>query len=362
MLSMGRRGDKATRRRCDAASGLLCERANLVYNIAASPRRRVASYTVLILLLFFDFTFAQSPLRLAIVELSGDERGEIAPLLRKLARDDRPSSLELIDTDLTRAAARGAGYTGSLNLSRDEARALGQSLGCNYYILGKILLTRRLGPADNFYFEALAGLFIVETRTGQLIRFVLERAQKQSEQAAYDQLKQLINDGWEGYLTAIISSQKSYINEIEWVQKKPVPVIEIIDDQSEEKGIKQPVFFQRLKPAYTEQAELFGITAVVELEASFSEDGEVGEIEIVRWAGFGLDESSISTLRLIKFKPAERKGKRLTIRALVRYNFKRPLSQATNPQAQSQEEIERLKQSLRGIRRLGQRPGQNPDF
>src|SRR5688500_11118614 len=44
--------------------------------------------------------------------------------------------LSLVDRDQSRVAALGVGYTGSLNLSVDEARNLGAAIGCDYYILG----------------------------------------------------------------------------------------------------------------------------------------------------------------------------------------------------------------------------------
>ncbi len=313
-------------------------------------------------LLPFDSSYAQTPPRLAVIELLGDERGEITALLRVSVKE---SSFELIDPDLTRVAARGAGYDGSLNLTRKEARALGLSLGCDFYILGKVQVVRRL--ASGHYFEALAGLFIVEKRTGRLIRFSFDRAQAESEPQAYEKLKDLIRRGWEQNAGAVVTAWDSQSKEIKEVRTGPV--IEVLNDESEGKGIQQPLFYQRLKPVYTEQAELAMITATVELEAVFGEDGRVGEIEVVRWAGFGLDESAIAAVRLLRFKPATISDgsansiieKKLTIRGLVRYNFRRPHTQAARPQAQSQEEIDRLKGSLRNIKNLGRNPGQVPE-
>jgi TonB family protein len=323
----------------------------------------VISVCFVISLLLFDLASAQTPVRLAVIDLLDDERREITALLRVSVKE---SSFELVDPDLTRVAARGAGYTGSLNLTRNEARALGQSLGCDFYILGKVQMARRLASGEQYYFEALAGLFIVETRTGRLIRFSFERVQAESELQAYEQLKDLIRRGWEENASVVVSARDSQSKDIKEIRTRPV--IEVLNDESEGKGIEQPFFYQRLKPAYTEQAELALITATVELEAVFGEDGRVGEIEVVRWAGFGLDESAIAAVRLLRFKPATISDgsangveKKLTIRGLVRYNFRRPHTQAARPQAQSQEEIDRLKGSLRNIKNLRRNPGQVPE-
>jgi len=314
-------------------------------------------------LLFSRRGYSQSPIRLAIVELAGDDRGEIAALIR----DSADSSFELTDPDLTRVAVRGAGYTGSLNMSRSEASALGRSIGCDFYLLGKVQVGRRSISSEQFYFDALAGLFLVETRTGGLIRFSFERTEAESEMKAYAGLKETIKARWEQFAGAMTSARASHEREIESVGQSNLPTFVLLDDAPQAEGIEPPVFYQRLKPEYTQEADLAGITATVELEATFGEDGRVDQVEVIRWAGFGLDESAIATVRQLKFQPASISlgsgiKKRLTIRGIVRYNFRRPLTQAAKPQAQSQEEIERLRRSLRNIKKFGNQPGQNPDF
>ena len=53
-------------------------------------------------------------------------------------------------------------------------------------------------------------------------------------------------------------------------------------------------------------------------------DGEVVEIQIVRWGGFGLDESAIATVRQLHFFPAMKNEKPTPMRVLLRYNFRKP--------------------------------------
>ncbi len=306
-------------------------------------------FCVFLLLIFCHDVSAQTSIRLAVLDLVGDERGDTASLLRSLARQSESPSFELIEEDLTRLAARGAGYAGSLNLSRDEARALGQSLGCDFYLLGKVLVTRRAASGEQFYFDSLSGLFVIESRTGALILFAFDRAQSPSEREALAQLKELVKRGWTKCVNAIVSARERRGAEIENIAQARAPLIEVFSDDLEAQGIRPPVFSQRLKPDYTEQADLAGITATVELEAVFGEDGRVGDVEVTRWAGFGLDESATATIRQLSFKPAERDGKRVTIRGLVRYNFRRPHSQGVVPQVASPDEIERIRRSLRDL-------------
>ncbi|MCG3159813.1 MAG: hypothetical protein JMDDDDMK_00833 [Acidobacteria bacterium] len=319
-------------------------------------------FSVFCLLISSFDVFAQAPIRLAVLDFDGDEQGKFADLLRSLSRTSDSSQFELLDENLTRLAARGAGYDRNLNLSRAEARALGQSLGCEFYILGKVLVTRRAVSADQFYYEALAGSFVVETRTGALTLFIFDRAKAGDEQKARDQLEELIRGEWPRCVSAIVSARKKQVAEIETATQTSAPLIEVLSDDFDAHGGELPVFYQRLKPAYTEQADLVGVTATVELEAVFGADGKVGEIEVTRWAGFGLDESAIATVRQLGFKPARRDGKNVTIRALVRYNFRRPPSQAVAPQAASPEEIERIRRSLRDILIPKQSPVKRPNF
>ncbi len=310
---------------------------------------------------------AQSSIRLAVVDLAGDDRGEATSLLRSLASASKSPSLDLpsfdpIDDDLVKAAARGAGYDGSLNLSRDEARALGQSLGCDFYLLGKVLIARRAVSAERFYFEALSGLFLVEARTGALTLFTLDRAKADGDEQARALLKELIASQWSRCAKAAILAWRKRAVEIENVGKVSAPLIEVFSDDFSAQGIEPPVFYQRLKPAYTEEADLAGITATVELEAVFGDDGRVGEVEVARWAGFGLDEAAMATVRQLRFKPARRDGKNVTIRGLVRYTFRRPNAQAVAPQTASPAEIERIRRALREALNPKQFPAKPPNF
>lgn len=301
---------------------------------------------------------AQTPIRLAVIDFVGDQNREFSGLIREAAKLST-GEIELLDDDLVRTAASGAGYAGSLNFSRDEAKALGQSLGCDFYILGKTLAARRLTgvKGEQFYFEALAGLFLVEARTGKLILFSFESGKAQTEIQAKDQLKEILKQAWPRYVGAMFAAQKLQQAAIEKLEPAP-PAIEVLTDDLMATGTEQPFFFQRIKPDYTEKADLANIAATVELEAVFREDGTVGEVEVVRWAGFGLDESAVATVKKLRFKSAEREGKKLTLKGLVRYNFRRPQSQAAQSESERLEEIERLRRSLRNVKKA---PLQIPD-
>jgi outer membrane biosynthesis protein TonB len=50
-------------------------------------------------------------------------------------------------------------------------------------------------------------------------------------------------------------------------------------------------------------------------------------VDVVRWAGFGLDEATTETVRQMHFRPAMRNGSPVAMRVLLRYNFRKPPKQ-----------------------------------
>ena len=64
--------------------------------------------------------------------------------------------------------------------------------------------------------------------------------------------------------------------------------------------------------------------ATVDVVADVGADGEVIDVEVVRWAGFGLDEVTAETVRQLHFFPAMKNGVPVRMRVLLRYNFRKP--------------------------------------
>lgn len=287
--------------------------------------------------------FTASPSVMAILPLSGDEDGAVTGTLHRLAAAE---SWQVLDQDLTNAALQGAAYRGSLNLHRDEARALGQSLGCEFFILGRTLTTRRQVEGNQFYFESLTGIFFVETHSGRLVHFQFLSEKAKAEAAARQQLLAALALVWPACQRALAAARQSHQTAIESAGRATAPLPEVIHDNELKAGDKLPLFYQRLKPDYTTQAEALGISATVELEAVFQANGTVDEIEVVRWAGFGLDEAAVATVKKMRFRPAQQHEKDVSLRGLVRYNFRRPIAAAERT-----EEAERLKRSLRTLPR-----------
>src|SRR6185295_8056024 len=92
---------------------------------------------------------------------------QAADLLRTKLR--AAGDVLIADPDLSRAAAKGIGYAGSLNLTVSEARDLGAALATEFYILGDAQTLRRSSFETPVYYEAYCSIFLVSTRTGRLL-------------------------------------------------------------------------------------------------------------------------------------------------------------------------------------------------
>ncbi|HEX4946543.1 MAG TPA: energy transducer TonB [Blastocatellia bacterium] len=288
---------------------------HFVFSVLSSFAQRGSAFYFLLLPVaccLLPVALAQAQPRVAVL----DFRGEVAASdhLRKLVRQ---SEFALVEAEQMGVALKGAGYQGSLNLSLDEARALGLSIGCDYYFIGLAKVVRRLVAEQEFYFDVMMGAFLVETRSGKLRRFSFEQAQVSKENLANKQLTELAERIWRQSADVLKSPPQETPHD---------PLAERYDLSSDEAvklNIKPPQFYRRVKPEYNDTAEFAGITATIELQAVFQADGRIGAVEVIRWGGFGLDEASVATVRQLRFEPAKLNGRPVNVSAVVQYNFRK---------------------------------------
>jgi TonB family protein len=237
--------------------------------------------------------------------------------------------VRVADADMSRAAATGIGYSGSLNLSVTEARDLGSALATEFYVLGDAQTWRRSSSQSPMYYESYCSIFMVSARTGRLIFWERPSFENTEATIAEAKLSQYLSD--DALTRRMVTSIKT-TSEAERIQRiaPPTPVETLIeeapDDEktAEVQGIRLPRPYRRLKPEYTRTAARADAEATVDVAVEVGADGEVGEIEIVRWAGFGLDESTVATVRQLHFFPAMKNGTPIPMRVLLRYNFRKP--------------------------------------
>jgi len=234
-----------------------------------------------------------------------------------------------LDRDMTRAAARGAGYTGSLNMTLAEARSLGASIGCDFYVTGDAQTIRRSSTARPVYFESYASIFIVSSRTGHLVFWERPAFEADTAERAEASLLASLDAGaGERYASALTATFKREERERfnPSSDEGSAHVIDLLNDEGLDanRDLREPAPYRRIRPAYTDAAYKAEAEATVDASVEIDTKGEVSEVSIVRWAGFGLDEEVESTIRRMHFRPAQREGEPVAVRVLLRYNFRRP--------------------------------------
>jgi len=272
--------------------------------------------------IFFPNVKAQETTRIniAVLDFGETQTGQRATekIFTLLSQE---KSFALVDRDLSRAASRGVGYKGSLNLSIEEARDIGAAIGCAFFIIGDAQTLRRSSSGGD-YFESYASVFIVSARTGKLVMWERPVAKANTPEEAEKLLLNSIKSNAE----KIRQSQKSESEERALSVGKDVPLIEEIPEEGtpQADGFRPPQPFRRIRPVYTQEAANAEAEATVDALVDLDERGEVIKVEIVRWAGFGLDDSTLSAIKQSYFRPAMRDGKPFPIRVMLRYNFRRP--------------------------------------
>ena len=294
-----------------------------------SPIGFFVALTVLIFLNPFG-TRAQTPerpLSLAVLDFGDSALGRLAS--ERFASNLRAESIVILDRDQVRAAARGVGYSGSMNLPLNEARNLGAVLGCDFFILGDAQTLRRSPSTGPVYFESYASIFLVSSRTGRLVSWERPTFRGSTQAAAEGALFSELSSGGARHrkLISLRRAQERERGERELAVDQQTPIIEEAPDddkRAEAEGLRLPHPFRRLIPAYPETAALAEAEATVDVLVDLDASGEVTGVEVARWAGFGLDETTVETVRQLHFFPAMRDGVAIPIRVLLRYNFRKP--------------------------------------
>lgn len=83
----------------------------------------------------------------------------------------------------------------------------------------------------------------------------------------------------------------------------------------------KPRILYKEKARYTEDARVKQVQGAVVLRATFSADGRITDIFVVRGLPEGLTEMAIEAAQRIRFRPAIRDGAPVSVRASLEYNF-----------------------------------------
>lgn len=289
--------------------------------------------TVVTAIYFASFFIARTqtldrPLNIAVLSFGNSAIGK--SVSDELAFNSKLSSDRVLDRGQATAAARGIGYDGSLNLTLEDARNLGAAIGCDFYFTGHAETFRRSPLDAPFYFESFASIFLVSARTGKLVLWERQEFRRPTAAAAEQALLTSLSAATsrERYQSTIrrIAQEEREARAAAIVASPPV--IELMPEDEITSGVRAPRPFRRLKPVYPEAAAHDQIEAVVDVLVDIDAKGKVGSIEVARWAGYGLDESVINTVKQLDFFPAMREGVAVPMRVLLRYNFRKPPPQS----------------------------------
>lgn len=293
---------------------------------------RLIKLSLVVLLFSPAITLAQNTDGQKTISILDLGKGSFAANAVEVIRGQFRSSAEFVvaDSDLSRAAAHGIGYSGSLNMTVTEARDLGVALATSFYILGDAQTLRRSSSDNPVYYESYCKLFVVSSRTGRLIHWVHEREKSGSAQTAERQLLQTLSTN-QVFFKIKVAIRRAIEDEfhLRAIEPESSPTVEVAPDDeevAEQNGLRLPRPFVRYRPEYTDAAASAEVEATIDLLVDIKSDGEVDQIQIARWAGFGLEESAIATVRKLHFFPAQRDGKSIPLRVLLRYNFRKPSS------------------------------------
>ncbi|MFZ1702634.1 MAG: energy transducer TonB [Pyrinomonadaceae bacterium] len=227
--------------------------------------------------------------------------------------------LQVLDLSLAQAAYASVSPPTPFNLTADESKRIGAVIGCDYFVLLRSVVQRRSAFQKKDYFEAYAVIYVVSSKTGQLILWKLPTF----ESVNTDLSEKILDDAASAISTDLETAMREASRK-ELTAADPLAIEEVPDLNSPAaKNFRAPIPYRRVKPEYTEMAALYDVTATVEILVDTDAAGTIARTEIVRWAGFGLDDSVDKTVRAMNWRPAERNGKSLPMRFLLRYNFKK---------------------------------------
>jgi TonB family protein len=104
---------------------------------------------------------------------------------------------------------------------------------------------------------------------------------------------------------------------------RPTPTPRIIEEQPifPMTATLKPTILYREKARYTEEAKNQGVQGTVVLQVVFQANGAIGGVKVIRGLPYGLTESAIGAARKIKFEPAVKDGKPVSVRGSLEFTF-----------------------------------------
>ncbi|MEJ7847437.1 MAG: energy transducer TonB, partial [Pyrinomonadaceae bacterium] len=222
-----------------------------------------------------------------------------------------------LDNSLSETAFKSVTIGNAFNMTMSEAKQIAAVIGCDYFLIVRTGSLRRSSFEKAEYYEAFEVLYLVSGRTGRLSFWDLRSVESNSKMEA----EKLLLKSAEA-VSLNIAGKMTKAVKFEIAEKASTYIEEVPPENSPpDKTFRPPMPYKRIKPDYTRTAYLYDAKGTVDILVDINQHGEVMRTEIVRWAGFGLDEAVDEAVRKMNWRPAERGGKALPMRVLLRYNF-----------------------------------------
>jgi len=290
---------------------------NIIINRLA--KKTVSNFIVhfsVLLFTFYFLPFTVNAQKIAILTPEKNAEGEnfAEKLETWLFRE-----FKILDKSLSEAAFNSSIYEKPFNLSLEESKNIGAAIGCDFFLLIQSKNLRRFSLEKKEYYESFAAVYVVSSRSGRLVFWKLVKGEAkitdEAEKLLFNEAEKLGSEIAE----KIKKAEKTEISEKNAAKLEELPE----DDSPAAKNFRPPLPFKRIRPQYTEIANLYVVEATVDILLDVDETGKILSTEISRWAGFGLDESVIKTVMEMNWRPASRAEKTLPMSILLRYNFKK---------------------------------------
>ncbi|QUV99785.1 TonB family protein [Chloracidobacterium sp. MS 40/45] len=251
-----------------------------------------------------------------------DDTGGVTPelLLAALEQTLARQGLEVVPRAQVLSAVP-AGMPLDFNPACTDAQALGARVGSESYVLVRLRRGERSLSDRQTVVGGTLHLFAVETRTGRLVT---------SEHLDFIEGKQ-------GFLPAVAAGIEAAAQRFAagWRRARgqsPGMGCAAGGDGADEAldlrdgvlppGVAAPMPLVRPRPEPTGLARAAGVTATVMVEVCVGQDGQVREVVVVRWAGYGLEAAVEQVLRATRFRPALRQGKPVAAWFVAAFNFR----------------------------------------
>ena len=98
--------------------------------------------------------------------------------------------------------------------------------------------------------------------------------------------------------------------------------------------VSRPEIISSTKPVYTELARRARVSGTVIVEAIIDEQGNVGNVRVLKGQPMGLDKAAVDAIKTWKFKPAMKAGKPVKVYYVLTVNFQVDNSPRIGPQLQ----------------------------